>query len=285
MVTITDLEEESLPEGCLTVPNVARLCQEKTTHLLYEVFILNDRHALIDFEKGIPIVDISRELHDTRSWGELEVNVGCIVSGKQSLINIFKDEEMRHQQRKDFKNQLINLRQSQQDQWEQLGEMVKELQGKILELEKSNREKVVPTPQGPVRTYTDEKGRVLYKITKAPELPKCSGMEPTPRKEGSFEQWYFPVKGSQSQHTKDAIWSGIINSVRGEAWDLVEYVGFEAPIEIILDRLEHQFRKSKSTDHLQHNFFQLAQEKSEGIQQYTGRLENQYKRLKAAFPH
>ena len=113
MATITDLEGESLPEGCLTVHNVARLCQEKTAHLPYKVSILNDRHALIDFERGIPIVDIFRELHGTHSWGELEVNVGCIVSGKHSLINIFKDKEMRHQQRKDFKNQLINLRQSQ----------------------------------------------------------------------------------------------------------------------------------------------------------------------------
>ena len=89
---------------------------------------------------------------------------------------------------------------------------------------------------------------MLYKIAKTPELPKFSGVEPTPREEGSFEQWYFQVKGSQSQHTEDAIRSGIINSVRGEARDLVEYVGFEAPIETILDRLEHQFRKSKSTD-------------------------------------
>ena len=67
MVTITDLEGESLPEGCLTIHNIVRLCQEKTAHLLYEVSILNDRHALIDFEKGIPIVDVSRELHGTLS--------------------------------------------------------------------------------------------------------------------------------------------------------------------------------------------------------------------------
>ena len=54
MVTITDLEGEALPEGCLTVHNIARPCQERTAHLPYEVSILNDRHALIDFEKGIP---------------------------------------------------------------------------------------------------------------------------------------------------------------------------------------------------------------------------------------
>ena len=32
------------------------------------------------------------------------------------------------------------------------------------------------------------------------------------------------------------------------------------------------------------SFFQLAQEKSEGVQQYAGHLENHYKKLKAAFP-
>ena len=61
--------------------------------------------------------------------------------------------------------------------------MVKGLPGKILELEKKNREKVVPALHGPEKTYTDDKGRVLYKITKAPELPKFSGVEPTPREE------------------------------------------------------------------------------------------------------
>ena len=117
--------------------------------------------------------------------------------------------------------------------------MVKEMQTKILELENKNKEEVAPIPSGPVRTYTDGERRVMYKISKTPKLPKFSGVEPTPREEGSFEQWYFQVKGSQSQHTKDAIRSRIINLVRGEAQDLVEYVGFETPIETILDQLEH----------------------------------------------
>ena len=64
---------------------------------------------------------------------------------------------------------------------------MKELQGKIQELEKKGWKKVIPAFQGPAKTYTDEKGRVLYKIAKAPELPKFSGVEPTPREEGSFE--------------------------------------------------------------------------------------------------
>ena len=78
--------------------------------------------------------------------------------------------------------------------------------------------------------------------------------------------------------------SGIINSVRGEPRDLVEYVGFSAPLDTILKRLEERFRKTRSTDRLQYEFFQLGQEKSEGVQQYVGQLENHYKKLKATFP-
>ena len=98
---------------------------------------------------------------------------------------------------------------------------------------------MVPIPGGPVGTVMKSGERVVYKISKVPELPKFLGIEPTPREEGSFEQWYFQVNGSQSQHTEDAIRSEIINSVRGEARDLVEYVGFDAPIETILDGLKH----------------------------------------------
>ena len=160
--------------------------------------------------------------------------------------------------------------------------MVQALKDEIQELKK--KESIVPFLGAPVGPVADPAGRTMFKISKAPELPKFSGADPVPREKGSFEQWYFQVKGSQGQHTEDAIRLGVVNSVRGEARDLVAYVGFDAPLESILSRLENRFQKSKSTDRLQHEFFQLGQEKSEGVQQYAGRLENQYKKLRAAFP-
>ena len=76
MLIITDGEGGVLPDGCLTVPNVARLFQERTTHLPCDVSILNSRHALVDFEKGVPILEITREIHGATSWGELPVHIG-----------------------------------------------------------------------------------------------------------------------------------------------------------------------------------------------------------------
>ena len=159
-------------------------------------------------------------MHGTTSWGELEVTIGCVVSAKHSLMNIFQDEEERLQQRENIKNKLQDLWQEQQNHREQLGDLVKEMQNKILDLERKNQERVVPIPGGPVETVMKSGERVVYKISKPPELPKFSGIEPTPREEGSFEQWYFQVNGSQSQHPEDAIRSEIINSVRErlETW-------------------------------------------------------------------
>ena len=51
-----------------------------------------------------------------------------------------------------------------------------------------------------------------------------------------------------------------------------------------MTKLEGRFHKTRSTDRLQYEFFQLGQEKGEGVQQYARRLENQYKKLKIAFP-
>ena len=272
MLTVTDGEGRSLPEGCLTVPNIARLFQERTAHLPYDVSIINSRHALVDFEKGVPILEVSREIHGATSWGELPVCIGCVVSGKASLLNIVQEEELRQQQKEEVRTNLSEIKREQEEYQQQFVDVVQAMRDEIQALKK--KETVVPFPGAPLGTTADLNGKVVFKITKAPELPKFSGADPVPREEGSFEQWYFQVKGSQGQHTADAIRSGIVNSVRGEARDLVEYVGFDAPIESILSRLEHRFRKAKSTDRLQHDFFQLGQEKSEGVQQYAGRLEN-----------
>ena len=233
MLTITDGEGSSLPEGCLTVSNIARLFQERTAHLPYDVSVLNSRHALVDFEKGVPIIEVAREIHGATSWGELPVRIGCVVSGKASLLNIVQEEELHHQQKEEVRANLSEIKKEQEEYQQQFVEVVQALQEKVKELEKKGEERAIPFPGGPLGVVTDPIKGTTFKISKAPELPKFSGAEPVPREEGSFEQWIFQVKGSQSQHTADAIRSGVVNSVRGEARDLVAYVGFDAPLEDI----------------------------------------------------
>ena len=250
--------------------------------------VLGDRDVLFEVERGAPVIEISRGLDVTGSWGELDVEIGCVMSGKTSLMNMFYKKNEIEKQKEDFKRQVRDIKTEQEDYQTQLTEVVQALQDKLKVMEQKSQETVVPIPNHFIMPrgvpQINSTVQVEYKVSKPPELPYFSGTDPVPREEGSFEQWIFQVRGSHANHIEDAIRSGIIDSVRGEAQDLVEYVGFSAPLETILTRLEGRFHKTRSTDGLQYKFFQLGQDKGEGVQQYPGRLENQYKKLKAAFP-
>ena len=78
--------------------------------------------------------------------------------------------------------------------------------------------------------------------------------------------------------------SAIVCSVRGEVREMISFLGFDGDLEDILDKVEKHFRKQLSGDHLQQEFYQLSQEKTEQIWHFTGHLEMKYKHLKEKFP-
>ena len=240
LLTVEGRHDGPLPVGCMTVANLARLIQERAGVLPYQISVLSDREALVEFEQGSAVVEISQVLHGAGKWGELDVDIGCVISGKASLLNIINERESQKVHQEEVQSQFQDIKRDQEDYRAQLAEVVQGLQEKIKLVEKSSKEKVVSTTNAPFGMVqkTDEKGNVVYKYSKAPDLSNFSGVEPVPREEGSFEQWIFQVRGSQTRHTEEAIRTGIINTVRGEARDLVEYISFGAPIDTIIKRLE-----------------------------------------------
>ena len=89
LLTITGRHDGALPTGCMSTVNLAHLIQERSAVLPYQILVLNDREALVEFEKGSPVVEVSQALHGAGKWGELDVDIGCIISGKASLLNIY----------------------------------------------------------------------------------------------------------------------------------------------------------------------------------------------------
>ena len=83
---------------------------------------------------------------------------------------------------------------------------------------------------------------------------------------------------------EEAVRSVIIRSVRGEVWEMISFIGFNGDLTDILEKVEKRFGKQLSGDHLQQEFYQLSQEKSEKIHQFTGHLEQKYRYLKEKFP-
>ena len=65
---------------------------------------------------------------------------------------------------------------------------------------------------------------------------------------------------------------------------MISFLGFDANLDDILEKVEKWFGKQLSGDCLQQEFYQLAQDKNEKVRQFAGRLEQKYKYLKEKFP-
>ena len=84
--------------------------------------------------------------------------------------------------------------------------------------------------------------------------------------------------------TEEAVHSTIVHSVQGEVKEMISFLGFDANLDDILEKVEKQFGKQLSGNCLQQEFYQLAQDKNEKVRQFAGRLEQKYKYLKEKFP-
>ena len=76
------------------------------------------------------------------------------------------------------------------------------------------------------------------KLSAPPNLPIFSGQEPVPSTEGSIDQWLFQVEGAFATHTEEAVRSAVIGSVRGAVRELLEFIGYEEELSVILRHIK-----------------------------------------------
>ena len=140
LLTITGRHDNILPVGCMTTANLARLFQEKAGILPYQISVLNDRDALVEFKQGSPVVEISQIMHGAGKWGELDVDIGCVMSGRASLLNIHREKEYQKAQQEEVRNQFQSMKREQESYQSQLTEVVQGLHEKIKLMEKNSKE-------------------------------------------------------------------------------------------------------------------------------------------------
>ena len=124
----------------------------------------------------------------------------------------------------------------------------------------------------------------MSKLSAPPNLPIFSGQEPVPNVEGSIDQWLFQVEGALATHTKEAVRSAVIGSVRGAAHELLEFIGYGEEMSDILKHIKERFGQGPSKAKLQKEFFLMEQRKTESINQFAGWVEQRFKRLRALYP-
>ena len=124
----------------------------------------------------------------------------------------------------------------------------------------------------------------MSKLGAPPSSPIFLGQEPVPVTEGSIDQWLFQVEGALATHTEEAVRSAVIGSVRGAARELLEFIGNGEEMSIILRHIKERFGQGPSKAKLQKVFFLMEQRKTKSINQFAGRVEQRFKRLRALYP-
>ena len=94
----------------------------------------------------------------------------------------------------------------------------------------------------------------------------------------------WQVKEALKGCTVGAVRIAIVQSVRGEVREFAAAVGFEASVEVLLEKIEDSFGEKWTADGLQQEFCKITQGRNEKVRQFAGRLEAQFKRLKEKVP-
>ena len=101
----------------------------------------------------------------------------------------------------------------------------------------------------------------------------------------SFEQWSYEVRLAIKTHTELSVREAMIQCLKGATLEGVRNLGDEASVEDILEYLMGTFQGAAPFDTLLKNFFQLQQEDSEKVAQYSIKLESKLASVKWQYPH
>ena len=92
------------------------------------------------------------------------------------------------------------------------------------------------------------------------------------------------MEGALATHTEEAVRSAVIGSVRRAARELLEFIGYGEEMGNILKHIKERFGQGPLKAKLPKEFLLIEQRKTESINQFAGRVEQRFKRLRVLYP-
>ena len=177
------------------------------------------------------------------------------------------------------------MREDQQECQQQMIEILEKVSEQVKKVDNIHSGSM-PTLDGEYYTPPVSQVRVSQasKLSAPPNLTIFLGQEPVPSTEGSIDQWLFQVEEALATYTEEAVRLAVIGSVRGTAHELIEFIGYGEEMGDILKHIKERFGQGPSKAKPQKEFFLMEQRKTESINQFAGRVEQGFKRLRALYP-
>ena len=204
----------SLPYGTVNDQLIIELFQNNVGSLPTSILVLNDQDALVDFANGTAVFEMARAIHGPARYRDLDINIGCLMSTRELLINVEREREEIRMQRDDLERKKEELEAREEQTKETMKQETEEVQSRFLgyqtEMNELNRR--LKESLQLLETTRQAAEREMYqrsfsgtsrdnffdgnKINKPPTFPTFSGAEPTPKDECSIQTFLFQVRSA-----------------------------------------------------------------------------------------
>ena len=240
LLEVTQTDGRPLPVGMFTACTVMQHVINLTGQNLAEVDVLNDCDTIVQMEQDTTVVHAAQVLHNTRLWDGQATEITCLLSSRQSVVNVVHERDHARQRLQRLEVETQSFQQEQQESQEQMVELwqkfgskvkkVEELRCKVERTESTPDERKVVDVKGEdeilsqemrhnphqaesTTTMTMVSTQSEMKISKPLQICIFSGQEPVPKDEGNYDQWEFQVRGAIATHTENSVRAAIVNSL------------------------------------------------------------------------
>ena len=117
-----------------------------------------------------------------------------------------------------------------------------------------------------------------------PKVKTFSGETPTPKGEVSYEQWRHEIVCIREVYPVQTAMEGVRRSLRGQAADMVRYLGPTATVGDVVDKLDVIYGRIATLDVLMQDFYSLVQGKGEKVSNFVSRLEGAMNHIRQLHP-
>ena len=132
LIKITQSNGESLPYGTVNDQLIIELFQNNVGSLPTSILVLNDQDALVDFATGTAVFEMARAIRGPAKYRDLDINIGCLMSTRELLINVEREREEIRMQRDDLEREKGELEAREEQSKETMKQETEYLQSRFL---------------------------------------------------------------------------------------------------------------------------------------------------------
>ena len=139
LLEVTQMDGQPLPVGMFAARAVAQRVIDLTGQNPVEVDIMNDRNAVVQMEPENLVVHVAQALHNARIWDGQTVEITCLLSSRQCVINVVHERDHARQRMQRLEAEARRFQQEQQENREQMVELLQKFGAEVKKVDELHR--------------------------------------------------------------------------------------------------------------------------------------------------